>query len=304
MLAAHQLVAELAQIYYEKPNDSSPRATAAVAPTSWVADPKFVDALLGALDANPIIQPVTTSELFASVPSVGICRSGCRLAGSAGPGGLPVAAIRHQRQQVDGFSSAAPAARSVGTQLGDLVLAAESEILRPAQQSAVLHNAGSALDAQLQQLTVGGDRTVTLTSQQGTLQVTVVSNAPYPVHAVLTLTSDKLLFPNGTTQWSERTTLLPAVSGTAHTNVVPVPVRTRASGVFSVDIVMHSPSNRLELAAGQVSVRSTATSVVGIILSVGALAVLIVWWARTSLRRRRQRRDEAAPDLSAAPEPG
>jgi hypothetical protein len=37
------------------------------------------------------------------------------------------------------------------------------------------------------------------------------------------------------------------------------------------------------------SVRSTATSVVGIVLSAGALAVLIVWWVRTSLRRRRNR---------------
>jgi hypothetical protein len=128
----------------------------------------------------------------------------------------------------------------------------------------------------------------------------VVSTAPYPVTASLTLTSDKLLFPNGTTQWSQTTTLLPAVSGAAHTNVVPVPVRARAPGVFTVDIVMHSPAGRLELASGQVSVRSTATSVVGIVLSVGALAVLAVWWVRTSLRRRRQRRLDADEPLGGA----
>jgi len=121
---------------------------------------------------------------------------------------------------------------------------------------------------QLGQLTLDSDRTVTLTSQTGTLQVTIVSS-PLPVRATLTLTSDKLLFPNGTSQWTEQTSLLPAVSGAAHTNVVPVAVRARTSGVFNVDIVMHSPSYQLELASGQVSVRSTATSVVGIILSLG-----------------------------------
>jgi hypothetical protein len=299
VLAAHQLVAELAQIYFEKPNDITPRATVVAAPTSWADDPTFVRALLSALAANPIIQPVTTSQLFAAIPAA-TCRSGCRLTGVASVGGLPVRAVRHQRQQIAGFASAATGttARSLTDQMDQVVLSAESEALRPAQQSAVLRNAGLAVAAQLGQLTVSGDRTVTLTSQQGTLQVTIVSTAPYPVTASLTLTSDKLLFPNGTTQYSERATLLPAVSGTAHTNVVPVAVRARTSGVFNVDVVMHSPVHQLELASGQMSVRSTATSVVGIILSVGALAVLAVWWVRTSLRRRRTRRSDASAGLA------
>jgi hypothetical protein len=291
VLAAHQLVAELAQIYYEKPNDITPRATVVVAPTSWADNPVFVDTLLGALTDNPIIQPVTVSQLFSTIPAVTSCHSGCRLTGAAGVGGLPVAAIRHQRQQIAGFASAATGAtaRALATQMSNVVLSGESETLRPAQQSAVLRNAGLAVAAQLGQLTVSGDRTVTLTSQQGTLQVTIVSTAPYPVTASLTLTSDKLLFPNGTTQYSQEATLLPAVSGTAHTNVVPVAVRARTSGIFNVDVVIRSPLHQLELGSGQMSVRSTATSVVGIVLSAGALAVLIVWWVRTSLRRRRNR---------------
>lgn len=305
VLAAHQLVAELAQIYYEKPNDDTPRATVVVAPSTWDDDPAFVDALLDGLDGNPVVEPITVGQLFASFPPAG-CRDGCRLLGDPGGTGLPVTAIRHQRQLVEGFSSAATGdtARGVETQLGSLVLAGESETLRPAQQSAVLRNAGLAVDAQLGQLTVGGDRTVTLTSTQGTLQVTIVSTAAYPVTATLTLTSDKLLFPNGTTQWSEQTRLLPAAQGTAYTNVVPVAVRARTSGVFLVDIVMHSPSFDLELASGQMTVRSTATSVVGIVLSLGALAVLVVWWIRTSIRRRRRRREDESQLGAGVPEAG
>jgi hypothetical protein len=305
VLAAHQLLAELAQIYYEKPNDDTPRATVVVAPSTWDDDPAFVDALLSGLDENPVVEPITVSQLFATFPAP-VCRDGCRLVGAPGGTGLPVQAIRHQRQRVEGFASAATggAARGVETQLGSLVLAGQSEALRPAQQSAVLNNAGLAVDAQLGQLTVGGDRTVTLTSTQGTLQVTIVSTAAYPVTATLTLTSDKLLFPNGTTQWSEQTRLLPAAPGTAYTNVVPVAVRARTSGVFLVDIVMRSPAFELELASGQTTVRSTATSVVGIVLSLGALAVLAVWWIRTSIRRRRRRREDESELGAGVPEAG
>jgi hypothetical protein len=50
------------------------------------------------------------------------------------------------------------------------------------------------------------------------------------------------------------------------------------------------------LSSGQVSVRSTAASVVGVVLSLGAVAVLLVWWFRTSRKRRAERRRQDAGD--------
>ena len=87
VLAAHQLVAELSQIYYEKPNDATPRAVAVVAPNDWAPDPAFVAALLGALAGNPIIQPVTTSGLFDAVGTPVPCRPDAGW--SAGPPAPP-----------------------------------------------------------------------------------------------------------------------------------------------------------------------------------------------------------------------
>ncbi len=43
------------------------------------------------------------------------------------------------------------------------------------------------------------------------------------------------------------------------------------------------------------TVRSTATSLVGILLSIGAVVVLLAWWIRTS----RKRRAPGAGDLEA-----
>jgi hypothetical protein len=295
VLAAHQLLAELAQIYYEKPNDSTPRAVVAVAPNGWKDNPTFVAALLSALVDNPIIEPVTTKTLFAMFGPVAACRDGCRLQTAGSNGSLPVEGIRVQGQRVAGFVSAVrgASARAIALELGDLVLASQSEDLRPTQQDAILGNGAAALDAQLSQLQVAGDRTVTLTSQQGTLPVTIVSNTSYPVTATLTLTSDKLLFPNGTTEWTQPVNLV------LPNNVVDVKVRARASGVFKVDVTLHSPADGLELSNGEVEVRSTATSVVGIVLSVGALTVLGVWWFRTSRKRRAQRvADESADPVA------
>ena len=113
---------------------------------------------------------------------------------------------------------------------------------------------------------MAGDRTITLTSQRGRVPVTIVSAAPYPVSASLTLTSDKLLFADHSTSMTQPVVLQPG-----HTNVVYVNVQARASGMFKVGIVLRSPAGGLVLSSGQVSVRSTATSVVGIVLSLGAV---------------------------------
>jgi hypothetical protein len=289
VLAAHQLVAEVAQMYYEKPNDTTPRAVVAVAPNDWVADPTFVTALLGALAGNPIVQPVTASGLFDTVGAPTACHDGCRLLG--GPGaGLPVAAIRLQRQRINGFASAAPSAHDLSGDLGDLVLTGESELLRPGVQTRVLDNAGSALDAQLTQFAVG-DQTITLTSNRASVPISIESSAPYPVVASLTLTSDQLLFVANRT--NQLTVPIPLHG---HTNIVDVTVQSRGSGVSKVEVSVRSPADGLQLSSGEVEVRSTATSVVGIVLSLGAVVVLAVWWVRTSRKRRALRREQEAED--------
>jgi hypothetical protein len=137
---------------------------------------------------------------------------------------------------------------------------------------------------------------VTLTSQRGTIQVTIISYAHYPITATLVLTSDKLLFADGTTESTKTAPL----NGDGHTNIVPFTVQARTSGTSKVTIVLRSPTGGLTLASGQVIVRSTATSLVGVLLSLGAVLVLAVWWIRTSRRRRAHRDVEPEPTTIAS----
>ena len=300
VLAAHQLVAELAQIFFEKPYADVPRGVVVLPPAGWTASPAFVSTLLAALGGSPLLDPVTVDGLFAAVPASTSCHLDCRLV-AGGSTSLPAGAIVDQRRRINAFFSAAqgPAGRTVTVELSDLVLAGQSDLLRPAAQASVVAAAGRAIDAQLQHVVVQAGPTVTLTSQQGSLPVTVTSSAPYAVKATLTLSSDKLLFPGGTTQWTRpgTVTLLPA----PHTNVISVPVRTRGSGLFPVDVVLRSPAGGLQLSSGTLDIRSTAASVVGIVLSAGAVVVLAVWWFRTSRRRRAARRTEEADERPQVP---
>ena len=295
VLAAHQLLADLAQIYFEGGNTQSVRGVVAVPPTNWSANPIFVKTLLAGLTAqNPVVQAVTVSELFQALGSPVACRTqGCKLAAAPRAGGLPVTAISSQRSRLDSFTAAVPPGQVAISQISNLLLSAQSETLGSPQQARIVSRTGSALNAQLGQLSVTGDKSFTLTARNGSIPVTIGSNAGYPVKGVLTLTSDKLTFPGGSTHYSESVLL------NKSTNNRYVPVQARASGEFKVTVTLTSPTGGLILTRGTVTVRSTATSVVGIILSLGAVAVLLAWWLRTTVRRRGQRRAEQARGTAA-----
>ena len=205
VLAAHQLLADLAQIYFEGGNTQSVRGVVAVPPTNWSANPAFVKTLLAGLSAqNPVVQAVTVNGLFQTLGAPVACRGqGCKLASTPRTGsGLPVTAISSQRNRLDSFTNAAPTAHTTISQISNLLLSAQSETLGSAQQARIVSRTGSALSAQLGQLSVTGDKSFTLTARNGNIPVTIGSSAGYPVKGVLTLTSDKLTFPGGSSRYS------------------------------------------------------------------------------------------------------
>ena len=301
VLAAAQLMGELAQIYFEYPYLSTARAVVAVPPTGWTANPTLITTLVADLANNPITQAVTAQGLFQALPSPAPCRSGCRLTSSSGASGssvgtgLPVSAIRNQRDRIAGLTSSispsSPVARTLPLQFGDLVLASESENLKSSQQASVLRNTDAAINAQFDQISVSGDQAVTLTSRNGLIPVSIDSRAPYPVTGTLILTSDELLFSNGTRRLSRPATL------TTSTNNFYINVEARTSGESKLEITFRSPTGGVVITSGVISVRSTATSVVGVVLSLGAVVVLLAWWVRTGIRRRKRQgiEDAAAP---------
>ncbi|MGA8297723.1 MAG: hypothetical protein WB770_11835, partial [Acidimicrobiales bacterium] len=71
-----------------------------------------------------------------------------------------------------------------------------------------------------------------------------------------------------------------------------VTVTTRTSGVSTLNVELVSPVGKVVLLQGGITIRSTAFSIVAVIISAVALFILLAWWVRTMLRRRRRHAHE------------
>lgn len=292
VLAAHQLLADLAQIYFDDPH--LVRAVAVVAPVTWRPSNAFLSTALSGLASSPLVSAMSVSQALRTVP-VARRSGGAPLTRRVTPrplSRLPSGAALHAYQLVTAFSSAAGAANPEVHILRQDVLAAVGYPSAPSSVTRSLGKVGSVLSAQLAKLQVINDRTVTLTSATGQVPITVVSGLGYPLHAVVRLVSSKLRFPGGPAR---------TVTAVKHDTTLRFPVKARASGIFPLRVEVTSPSGHLVLARARLSIRSTAASLAGVALSVGALSFLFVWWVRTSLRGRRKRNRRLMPPLQPLP---
>lgn len=121
------------------------------------------------------------------------------------------------------------------------------------------------------------ESTVTLTSRNGVIPLTIRSETDYPVHVRVALRAAKLQFLDGA---SRNVTLQPP--GQAFS----FPVRAQASGRFEVRVEVQTPTGE-PIAASTIVVRSTAYNRVALVITIGAAVFLALWWGRRFLPRRR-----------------
>ncbi len=289
VLEAEQLLADLSFVHFEDAFLTEPRGVVITPAPGWQPSALFMETLLGGLTDNPALKAVTLSQLFATVPVGGNHEPDDRTlqSGPAGHGISHTAAdkIAVARQQLSSFAKAtvvkgAPSPPELTT-LSDLLLATEAKGLSPAHRSAALDAYQRAFAAETGKISLATEETVTFTAQQASIPITVLSAAPYPVQVVVTLSSDKFTFPDGNT----RPLLLDRP-----TTSVRVTAHARTSGDrLPIEVTLHTPNGQFLIAHTVLTVHSTAISFVGVALTVFAGAVLLVWWARTWRRSRRQR---------------
>jgi hypothetical protein len=299
LLDAYRLLADLALLYYEQPNDATPRGVVLSTPAASPLDPAVVDTVLGALPEDPLVSPVTLDQLFAQVPASGPRR----LSGVPVSAGVPARLIRRARARLGAFASAVdPSGAAVVRALDERLLWSEDGQLRPAQQQLAVAAFDRALEGQLSRVSIRAD-TIKLTSNAAKVPLTVVKQSGYAVSGTLRVSGDKVVFPPGASQdpgpvcrsstvqdSAGRSSFTCQAELTLATNAVYVDMRARVAGDFRLDVTLTSPSGGLVLASTHVTVHSMSTSLVAVALSVLALAVLLWWWARTARRRRPPRR--------------
>jgi hypothetical protein len=138
-----------------------------------------------------------------------------------------------------------------------------------------------ALQVPFSSISVPEKDTVTLGADNAKFPLPVESALDSKVKVVIELeANDRVEFPQNRIE----ETLDPG------SNIVSIPVRTRAAGDTPIRITVRTPDDGVILAESQYTIRSTAVSGVGIVLTAGAALFLAVWWGRNWRRTRRDRR--------------
>jgi len=300
-LRAATVLAALAVIAGEQPNRT--RGVAIVNPARWDAPAELVAALLAGLRGNPLVTPVTVDGLFSQVPmaTVGDDPDAARVVRTLAPvtpPAPPVTVQEYTRASVerDAVASLFPStdARVIN---GDRALLASlsSAWTNPAGRRsarALLDGIGASVDGFLTRIRVPEQSTVTLTSGTAEIPITFANDTGQPVRVRIRLESTRLLFPDG----NELVVELPPKNHTER-----IRVETRGPGTFPL-VVDVATEGGLPIQTTKLSVRSSVVSGVGIVLMVGALAFLALWWGWDIHRRRKRRvRDDAVGATTPVP---
>ena len=311
VLAGHRALAELAYLHYAA--DTAAHGIAVHVPerTPTAALATFLDGLAdttgtkgsdGVSPGEPMVSPVTLDALFqvtatASAP-------GSRTAPlvrtyvadpPANLGGYP-ADLRGAHVALDGLRTLVPGTSEVIDPIARTLWSSGSRALDADGRDAMLGSGERAITAVADEIVVTPEQIVTLTSSSGEVPLNLENRLPYDATVRIVLTSAKLDFPQG----SVIVETIPA----AQTTTIKLPVETRASGAFPLTVDITSANGDLPVATTRYTVRSTAISGIGLILSVGAGLFLLVWWARHFRTSRRARKLVASnhPAISGEPD--
>lgn len=282
VLGAHHLLADLAVIYFDSPGRV--RGVVAALPRTWRPDARFAEALLSGVNSSPVLQPMNLDRLFTSVPPLTGRRReplvrDVAATTAAAAGDLPAGRIRDARARLAAFASIPQPGAPILEELERRLLVAQARDLGAKERQAHLDGLDRRIDTQLASIHIPRSRSVTLTAREGEIPVTVRNDLGHPARVVLDLSSDQLEFPNG-----DRIEL----DLDRRNTTLRVRVRARTSGSFPLLVNVTSPEGDLAVAESRFTVRSTAASGVGVVLSAGAIIFLLAWWLRHLVQARRR----------------
>jgi hypothetical protein len=295
VLAADHLLADLSVLYLDAPG-FDPRGVAVAPPRGRPTDPTLVRAALDGLEANPLLRPVSVDELFTGVaaeeaggePLVRTMVDPPAPVGEPDPG-----QVRQLRRSAGSLALLSGPLDPEVDLVNRLLILASASAADAGRRRAYLDGAAARVAGRRDSVGLVDPGGFTLTAQEGTIPLTLTARPPFPLQVCLRLTSDKLDFldePGSSPgRYDRRMTL------SAENTPVEVRVRARTPGAFPLDVAVRSCDGRLELGQAEVTVRATAPSGLGLVLSGGAGAFLLVWWARHWRTVRRRRRLVAAP---------
>jgi hypothetical protein len=298
VLAAVHLLTDLSQLYFDSP--SIERGTVVRPPAGWEPSAAFLDVFLDGLETSPLLDPVTIDEYFRTVPRAvdedghPVVRSLAAESTATTTGGFGTSLVR-TRQRLTGFATMVDEDDALLDSARRRLLVASAVGLDADRRDAYLDAVDAEINQQTSFLRAPARQSVTLTSRDASVPLTIRSTSPSPLRVRVVLTSPKLDFPDGAAQ---------VVTVDSANNTVTFKVRARASGTFPLTVQVTSPDGTLPIATERLTVRSTAVSGMGFILSAGAGLFLAGWWVhhlRSSRRLQRKQTRAGHPSATSPP---
>lgn len=277
VLAAYQLLGRLAAVGSLTPGGAG--VVVRVNPSA--VSSRELATVLDQLDqASAYLVPATVSELFRDVPTT-TAPVASLTAGPRPDLGTYPEQLRQAEQFVASWGSMLPDAAAAGAEFERPLAQSMDRRRARREQLDMVDAVRSSVQARFDAVTVPERDRVTLGARDAQFPLPITSTLDQPVTVVISLeASDRLSFPETsieTTLEDERTT-------------VQIPVRTRATGDTPLRITVRTPDGRVILDESQYTVRSTAVSGVGLLLTAGAGGFLALWWGRYLFRQRSRRR--------------
>jgi hypothetical protein len=295
VLDAIRTLADLATIALDRP--IAPAGLPLAVPALGGPVDTYLATLLDGLDGGPL-EPVTVADWFDQVDPTPAADAGGApgetLARPVAPretGGLTGYrdALALTELTIGGLTALTDDTDPTLEDLRRQALVSGSRQLTDPERFAYLSAVGSTIRERTQLIDTPADQAVTLTSRSGSIPVTLRNLMGNPATVRLLLRSDRLEFPEGSQI---------EVALDDELTTVAVPVRARTTGSFQMEVAVTSPDGILAITATSVTIRSTAVSGVGLVLSIGAGLVLFTWWVRHWRERRRDARLIPVPEGS------
>jgi hypothetical protein len=273
VLAAHRLLARLAAI-----GTGTPDARVVVPVDVATADPAALGLVLDALRFGlPFVRPTTVGAGFGTGPAGTARLAGARVTDL----GQYPADLRAAEAALGSFTSMVGEDSDQVVSYRRFLDLSAADALDPAAAAADARWVRDALQVPFTAISIPARDKVTLGARDARFPISVTSDLDYPVDVVVEFQAgDRVVFPVAR--------IPTTIEGPR--SVIQVQVRVRTSGDTPVRVVVRSPDGGVVLAEGRYTIRSTAVSGVGLVLTIGAAVFLALWWGRHWHRSRRRPR--------------
>ncbi len=280
VLRAHQFLADLAEIYFDDP--SVLRGTVVSTPSKWNPSTSFLNVVLPSLAKSPIINTVSLKTFFHTVPLATNSFNKplvTKINSRYHKGILPTKKIKKATQELKSFNDISTP-QSNNIYLQELLANVEKIGLSYQARLSLIGLFQRTIKNQISSIKLTNNKLITLTSKNGRIPITVSSNLNFPIKVLLRLKSNKLLFPNGSSRFLDL----------KHQNTTVIfSVKARTPGSFPVKVLLTSADKNLTIDKGEFIIHSTATSIEGILLTIGAGGFLVVWWIKDLFKGKKGR---------------